>query len=94
METTSPFASKLGTNYAATNEEAAELTTFLAGPISKLADLQDEINRTKAHYDKLVERHAELANEISRHQAFMAPHPPPSRRCYSGNIHKMPPDDT
>ena len=73
METTSPFASQLGTNYAATTEEAAELTVFLAGPISKLADLQDEIDRAKAHYDELVERHAELANEISRHQALMAP---------------------
>ncbi len=55
------------------HEEAAELTAFLAGPISELADLRDEINRTKARYHKLVERHAELANEISRHQAFMAP---------------------
>ena len=73
MEATSPFASQLGTNHAATTEEAAELTAFLAGPISKLADLQGEMNRAKAHYDELVERHAELVNEISRHQALMAP---------------------
>lgn len=73
METSSPFISQLGSNYAATSEEAAELTSFLTGPISKLAKLEDEIDRAKAHYDELVARHTELSHEINRHQALMAP---------------------
>ncbi|KJA16742.1 hypothetical protein HYPSUDRAFT_47001 [Hypholoma sublateritium FD-334 SS-4] len=73
METPSPFVSLLGTNYAATSEEATKLSEFLAGPMCKLNELQGEIFRVKALYDALTEQHTELSCEISRHQALMAP---------------------
>ncbi len=73
MESPSPFASYLGTNYAATPEEATKLSEFLAGPMSKLNDLQREMDRVKALYDTLTEQHTELESEISRHHALMAP---------------------
>lgn len=73
MESPSPFASLLGTNYAATSEEASKLSEFLASPICKLNELQGEIIRVKALYDTLTEQHTELSCDISRHQALMAP---------------------
>lgn len=75
MERHSPFASYLGTNYAATHDETTKLTEFLVGPISKLNELQleGEIDRIKVHYDSLVGKHMELSLHIERHQALMAP---------------------
>ncbi|KJA23844.1 hypothetical protein HYPSUDRAFT_39369 [Hypholoma sublateritium FD-334 SS-4] len=73
MEELLPFASKIGTNYAATSEEAEKITALLAGPISKLKQLQVDILRVKAHYDGLVEQQLALSREIEAHQALIAP---------------------
>ncbi|KJA17419.1 hypothetical protein HYPSUDRAFT_102255, partial [Hypholoma sublateritium FD-334 SS-4] len=67
------FASYLGTNNAATHEEIAKLTEFLVGPISKVNELQGEIERIKVHYDSLMRKHMELSRYVEGHQALMAP---------------------
>lgn len=73
MEELLPFASKIGTNYAATSEEAEKITALLAGPISKLKQLEADILRVKTHYDGLVEQQLALSREIEGHQALIAP---------------------
>lgn len=73
MDCPSPFASYLHTNHAATSEEKTQLTQFLAGPISKLAELDKEIEQAGARYDTLIEEYGKLTVEITEHKALMAP---------------------
>ncbi len=73
MEELSPFTPKIGTNYAATSEEAERITAFLSRPVSKLQQLQAEIIRIKARYEDLVEQHLALSREIDAHRALIAP---------------------
>ena len=81
METYSLLASNLGTDCIATQpDQVARIKEFLAEPISKLNELQREIDQVKAHYDSLVEKHMELSRYIKQYEALIAP------------IHRLPVD--
>ncbi|KAF8968486.1 hypothetical protein BDZ97DRAFT_1915951 [Flammula alnicola] len=69
----SPFASRIGTNYAATDEEIIQLTQLLSEPTSKLDMLQKEIDRVHCLLEDLSNRHEALSHEIENHRALMSP---------------------
>ncbi len=74
METYSFFASNLGVDCIATQpDQVARVKEFLAETISKLNELQREIDQVKAHYDSLVEKHIELSRYIKQYEALIAP---------------------
>ncbi|KAF8968488.1 hypothetical protein BDZ97DRAFT_1755172 [Flammula alnicola] len=69
----SPFASRIGTNYAATDEEIIQLTQLLSEPTSKLDKLQKEIDRVHSLLADLSNQHEALSREIENHRALMSP---------------------
>ncbi|KAJ7742872.1 hypothetical protein B0H16DRAFT_1890175 [Mycena metata] len=64
---TSPFASRLGTNYCPLDDEVAQIRVLLQGPLLRLKDLDDQI----ANLQKAID---DLARERDDIRSFMDPH--------------------
>ncbi|KAF5316771.1 hypothetical protein D9619_006711 [Psilocybe cf. subviscida] len=69
----SVFASRIGTNYGATDDEVEQLKELLSGPTAELDTLQGEIDRVSAHLDELYSKHRALFRKVDAHRALMAP---------------------
>ncbi|KAJ7797548.1 hypothetical protein B0H14DRAFT_54088 [Mycena olivaceomarginata] len=69
----SPFASRLGTNYSAQDKEIDEIKALLVEPCQKLKRLNDEIDVMRKALDKLVEERDILSTYVNAHQALISP---------------------
>ncbi|KAJ7140792.1 hypothetical protein C8R44DRAFT_761894 [Mycena epipterygia] len=69
----SPFASKLGTNYCPTDEEMTEIQSLIVEPGLRLQRLDDEIADLQKAIDKLAEERASLDAYVEAHKALISP---------------------
>ncbi|KAJ7466946.1 hypothetical protein FB451DRAFT_1259602 [Mycena latifolia] len=69
----SPFASKLGTNYCPEDEEVTEIKSLLVDPSLQLERLDDEIADMQKAIDKLKEQRDSLAVYVEGHKALISP---------------------
>ncbi|KAJ7437755.1 hypothetical protein FB451DRAFT_1570569 [Mycena latifolia] len=67
----SPFTSKLGTNYCPRDEEITQIKTLLADPILRLKHLSKEI--LQKALDKLSEERVRLSAYVDAHRALISP---------------------
>ncbi|KAJ6594565.1 hypothetical protein B0H19DRAFT_1056835 [Mycena capillaripes] len=69
----SPFASKLGTNYCPQDEELAQINDLLIEPRLRLKRLDDEITTMQKAIDKLSEERDTLTAYLEAHLALASP---------------------
>ncbi|KAJ7441730.1 hypothetical protein FB451DRAFT_1150497 [Mycena latifolia] len=69
----SPFTSKLGTNYCPQDDELAQIQTLLIEPTLRLKRLDDEIAELQRALDKLAEERAGLSAFVKAHRALLSP---------------------
>ncbi|KAJ7479519.1 hypothetical protein FB451DRAFT_1448470 [Mycena latifolia] len=69
----SPFTSKLGTNYCSQDEEITEIQALLVDPAHRLQRLDDEISEVQKALDKLTEERVRLAAYVDAHRALISP---------------------
>ncbi|KAJ7649165.1 hypothetical protein B0H17DRAFT_1022522, partial [Mycena rosella] len=69
----SPFASKLGTNYCPRDDETAEIKTLLIEPTLRLQHLDGEITDLHKAIDKLTTQRAGLSAYVDAHKALISP---------------------
>ncbi|KAJ7437739.1 hypothetical protein FB451DRAFT_1193056 [Mycena latifolia] len=69
----SPFTSKLGTNYCPRDEEIIQIKILLADPILRLKHLSKEIADLQKALDKLLEERAGLSAYVDAHRALISP---------------------
>ncbi|KAF7357903.1 hypothetical protein MVEN_00836600 [Mycena venus] len=70
---TSPFASRLRTNYCPRDEELAQIKALLSEPCQRLKHLDDEIAVLQKALDKLSEERNALSAYVKAHEALMSP---------------------
>ncbi|KAJ7140950.1 hypothetical protein C8R44DRAFT_846890 [Mycena epipterygia] len=68
----SPFASKLGTNYCPEDEEITEIKAFLE-PVIRLQCLDDEIADLQKTINKLAKERASIGAYVEAHKALISP---------------------
>jgi len=68
----SPFASKLGTNFIPSDEEAVEIKKFLGKYTPKLAQISSELARVKALYVELETQYKQLADDMDAHRKLLS----------------------
>ena len=68
----SPFASKLGTPFVPSDEEALEIKKILDHHTPKLAWISSEIARVKALYEELENQYKELADDMDAHRRLLS----------------------
>ncbi|KAF8200069.1 hypothetical protein K438DRAFT_1823158 [Mycena galopus ATCC 62051] len=69
----SPFASRLGTNYCPGDAELAQIRALLVEPCLKLKRLDDEIAATRKALDKLAEERDALGAYVGAQRILMSP---------------------
>ncbi|KAJ6507344.1 hypothetical protein C8R47DRAFT_1005702 [Mycena vitilis] len=69
----SPFASKLGTNYCPSDGELSQLSALLSEPCQWLKRLDDEIATMQKAIDKLAAERDELNSYVEAHRALTSP---------------------
>ncbi|KAF7373733.1 hypothetical protein MSAN_00584400 [Mycena sanguinolenta] len=69
----SPFASRLGTNYCPTDQEVLEIRSLLVQPTLRIKSLDDEIAILQKSIDKLVKERVNLASYVEAHSALISP---------------------
>ncbi|KAF7357892.1 hypothetical protein MVEN_00835500 [Mycena venus] len=69
----SPFASRLRTNYCPRDEELAQIKALLSEPSQRLKHLDDEIAVLQRALDKLSEERDALSAYVKAHKALMSP---------------------
>ncbi|KAF8200051.1 hypothetical protein K438DRAFT_1823114 [Mycena galopus ATCC 62051] len=69
----SPFASRLGTNYCPGDAELAQIRALLVEPCLKLKRLDDEIVAMQKALDKLAEERGALSAYVDAHRTLMSP---------------------
>ncbi|KAJ7442992.1 hypothetical protein FB451DRAFT_1437904 [Mycena latifolia] len=69
----SPFTSKLGTNYCPQDEEIVQIHTLLIEPTLQLKYLDDEIAVLQKALDKLAEERAGISAYVDAHKALISP---------------------
>ncbi|KAJ7705181.1 hypothetical protein B0H16DRAFT_1636670 [Mycena metata] len=70
---TSPFASRVGTNYAPTDEEVIAIRDLLDEPLSRLKRLDEQLADLQKAIDKLTEERVHLSTYVDAHQAILSP---------------------
>ncbi|KAJ7785659.1 hypothetical protein B0H16DRAFT_1354385 [Mycena metata] len=70
---TSPFASRLGTNYCPLDEEASEIQRLLKEPLSRLKGIDDKIAELQKAIDELTEEHRSVSTYVEAHKALLSP---------------------
>ncbi|KAJ7252121.1 hypothetical protein B0H12DRAFT_1118592 [Mycena haematopus] len=70
---TSPFASRLGTNYCPPDAELAQIQELLVEPCLRLKHLDDEIAVMRKALDKLTEERDALGAYVDAHKALLSP---------------------
>ncbi|KAJ6619990.1 hypothetical protein B0H10DRAFT_2023225 [Mycena sp. CBHHK59/15] len=69
----SPFKAILHTNTVPSDAECDAIHALLAGPLREVAELMDEINRTQALLDELMQKRSQLNKFIDAHLALVSP---------------------
>ncbi|KAF7376700.1 hypothetical protein MSAN_00087000 [Mycena sanguinolenta] len=69
----SPFASKLGTNYCPTDTDIIEIKSLLVEPLSRLAHIDSRIADLQETIDKLTEERTALGTYVDAHKALLSP---------------------
>ncbi|KAJ6481680.1 hypothetical protein C8R45DRAFT_1002655 [Mycena sanguinolenta] len=69
----SPFASKLGTNYCPRDDELVQIKSLLTEPCTRLKRLEDEIAVLQKTMDKLIEERDTVAAFVEAHKALTSP---------------------
>ncbi|KAJ6573533.1 hypothetical protein DFH09DRAFT_1032412 [Mycena vulgaris] len=69
----SPFTSKLGTNYCPQDREIFEIKMFLVDPIRRLQRLDDEITDLRKALEKLAAERDSLDAYVDAHRALISP---------------------
>ncbi|KAF8138032.1 hypothetical protein K438DRAFT_1638576 [Mycena galopus ATCC 62051] len=69
----SPFASKLGTNYCALDEEVLEIQSLLVEPLSRLQSLDNRIAELQKAIDELAEERTAVQAYVDAHKALISP---------------------
>ncbi|KAJ7689577.1 hypothetical protein B0H17DRAFT_1066199 [Mycena rosella] len=69
----SPFTSKLGTNYCPPDDEIAEIENLLAEPEVRLKCLDDEIASLQRSIDELEDERIRLRAYVEAHRALISP---------------------
>ncbi|KAF7366455.1 hypothetical protein MSAN_00902500 [Mycena sanguinolenta] len=69
----SPFASRLGTNYCPRDDELVQIKGFLVEPCMRLMRLEDEIVALQKTMDKLTEERDTVAAFVEAHKALTSP---------------------
>ncbi|KAJ7698995.1 hypothetical protein B0H17DRAFT_926902, partial [Mycena rosella] len=72
MPSSSPFASKLGTNYCPEDEEIAQIRVLLAEPANRLKSLDDEISKLQVALDRMKEERSRLGAYVEGHRALIS----------------------
>ncbi|KAF7296700.1 hypothetical protein HMN09_01079100 [Mycena chlorophos] len=73
MATSSPFASKLGTNYSPTQHEVAQLHALLAEPTHRLQLLDAQIAQIQKTLDDAFVERERLAAYVDEYKALLSP---------------------
>ncbi|KAF7334574.1 hypothetical protein MVEN_02287300 [Mycena venus] len=73
VDSVSPFAEKLGTNYVPSEQEIKAIRDLLADPIEELARLEAEIDEMDAVIGQLKAKRASLKTVIDAHRALISP---------------------
>lgn len=68
----SPFASKLNTNYIATDAESHQIQSLLKRPTSRLEELSTQLQQLDEHYTQIRNEQSSLLLSISKHRALMS----------------------
>jgi len=68
----SPFASRLGTTFVPTDNEAVEIKKILDKYTPKLAQISSELARVRALYEELENQHKQLADEMDAHRRLLS----------------------
>jgi len=69
----SPFASRLGTTFVPSDNEAVEIKKILDKYTPKLAQISSELARVRALYEELENQHKQLADEMDAHRRLLSP---------------------
>ncbi|KAJ6573521.1 hypothetical protein DFH09DRAFT_1152034 [Mycena vulgaris] len=69
----SPFTSKLGTNYCPSDEEAIAIQTLLVEPTLRLQRLDDDIADLREALEKLADERERLCAYVDAHKALISP---------------------
>ncbi|KAJ7762531.1 hypothetical protein B0H16DRAFT_1883986 [Mycena metata] len=69
----SPFTSKLDTNYCPTDAEVLEIKSLLVEPTRRLKNLDDEIADLQKAIDKLQEERDSVESFVDGHKALISP---------------------
>ncbi|KAJ7150107.1 hypothetical protein C8R43DRAFT_1068046 [Mycena crocata] len=69
----SPFASRLGTNYCPTDDEAADIRSLLIEPKRCLDTLDEKIADMQRAIDELAQERDSLAGYLDAHKALLSP---------------------
>jgi len=68
----SPFASRLGTTFVPSDDEAVEIKKILDKYTPKLAQISSELARVRALYEELENQHKQLADEMGAHRGLLS----------------------
>ncbi|KAF8138028.1 hypothetical protein K438DRAFT_1543783, partial [Mycena galopus ATCC 62051] len=69
----SPFASKLGTNYCPLDKEVLEIQALLVEPLSRLQSLDNRIAELQNAIDELAKKRATVSAYVDAHRALISP---------------------
>ncbi|KAJ7785671.1 hypothetical protein B0H16DRAFT_1487623 [Mycena metata] len=70
---TSPFASRLGTNYCPLDEEVLEIQRLLVEPLSRLKGIDDKIAELQKTVDELTRERDSVSTYVEAHKALLSP---------------------
>ncbi|KAJ7742847.1 hypothetical protein B0H16DRAFT_1423274 [Mycena metata] len=70
---TSPFASRLGTNYCPQDDEVAQIRALLHGPLLRLKDLDDQIANLQKAIDDLARERDGIRSFVDLHKDLISP---------------------
>ncbi|KAJ7178111.1 hypothetical protein C8R46DRAFT_670165 [Mycena filopes] len=68
-----PFASRLGTNYCPDYKEILDIRAILVEPVSRLKQLDDQIADLQKAIDVLAEERAGIGSFVDAHEALLSP---------------------
>ncbi|KAJ7034766.1 hypothetical protein C8F04DRAFT_1101061 [Mycena alexandri] len=69
----SPFASRLGTNYCPQDDEVLEIQRLIQEPLARLKRLDEQISELQKSIDELTKEHDTIGDYVQAHRALLTP---------------------
>ncbi|KAK6996924.1 hypothetical protein R3P38DRAFT_2447328, partial [Favolaschia claudopus] len=69
----SPFASRLGTNYCPTRDEIRDIQRLIAEPTRQIDSLNEAIAHLQKALEKLEQNRTDLETYVEKHKALISP---------------------